>query len=442
LINRLLLFVLFLILVLEPTRLVPLALLPGLSYKNLLIYLLVIFLGIRAALSPTGLRLTDVDVHLAFLALIIYAFLSWAVWGAFDATYPSWRAFIGMKSQIVDYYLLLLIFRYGLDSLADTVWMLRAIVGTVLLVSAAVLVDYAFGFNIFGIHHGRVEGFIGEANQFGALLTFFLPVAFATTLSFARRARWLWWLLVAVSALLLIATGSRGSYLGVIAGSFLAAWYLRRHVDFLAVIKIGGVGLAIVSLLVIVAIFAFQMDFIVERVTGSVDDTTGAGRVQIWSAAFRVMLEWPLSFLVGYGWFSYGSSGIWKAMHSEYFRTLYELGVVGLLAFLALIAVLLGRTRASLERLMPELRTVEIAYVFGLVSLLVAVAFVDIPSTWPFVWITTGLMLGIQAHSRQPAPAAGGLVDEDPQPPPADDGPRTPPGRRGGPAWVNSTRPS
>jgi O-antigen ligase len=442
LINRLLLFILFLILVLEQTRLVPLALLPGLSYKNLLIYLLVMFLGIRAALSPTGLRLTDVDVHLAFLALITYAFLTWSLWGAFDATYPSWRAFIAMKSQYVDYYLLLLIFRYGLASLADTVWMLRAIVGSVLLVSTAVLVDYAFGFQLFGTHHGRLEGFIGEANQFGALLTFFLPIAIATTQSFARRARWLWWLLVAVMALLLIATGSRGSYLGVIAGSFLAAWYLRRHVDFLAVLKIGGVGLAIASLLVIVAVLAFQMDFIVERVTGTVDDTTGAGRVEIWSAAFRVMLEWPLSFLVGYGWFSYGSSGIWKGMHSEYFRTLYELGIVGLLAFLALIVVLLGRTRASLNRLMPELRRIEIAYVFGLVSILVAAAFVDISSIWPFVWIMTGLMLGIQAPSPQPAGADRGLADDDPLPPPAVDGVKTPPGRRGGHAWVSSTKPS
>jgi O-antigen ligase len=377
------------------------SLFPGLSVKNLYLYLMVLLLGVRAALSPTGLKFTDVDVHITFLALILYAFLTWAVWSAFEPTYSSWRAFIGLKSQIVDYYLIYFVFRYGVDTLADTLWVLRASVATILVTSAIVLIDYALGLHNFTVREGRQGGFFNEPNLYAALLVFFLPIAIATLQSFHWRARWFWWLLVAITIFLLLGTGSRGAWVGAIVGPLIAAWWLSRYVDFFAVLKVGGIALVVIAALVIVGVVVVEMEFIVTRVSRlwSQDATTASsGRLEIWAAALSLMRDWPYSFIFGFGWYSFSSSGLWKAAHSEYFRTFYELGIIGLGAYLILFAVLISRTRDRLASLPRRLQRLQISFLFGFVAMLIAIFFVDIPPVWPLIWPFVGLMLGIQAY--------------------------------------------
>ena len=149
-------------------------------------------------------------------------------------------------------------------------------------------------------------------------------------------------------------------------------------------------------------------------------DDASSGRIDIWSAALRVMLEWPLSFVVGYGWNTFGTSGIWKAAHSEYINALYELGAIGLVFVLALFAVIIGRARAALRFMPFELARLQIAYIYAVVGVLVAVVFVEVPAVWSLFWIYAGLMMSVQAHCKD---TAAGTVPADAVagPPPSDE---------------------
>jgi hypothetical protein len=408
-IRRLLLFGLFLILVLEVMHLFPLAILPGLSYKNLAVYLLLIMLGVRAALSEKRLRLRDPDIHAAFLGLIIYVFLTWSIASAFDPTYDSWRGFIAMKGQWIDYYLLFLIYCYGVDTAEDSLWLLRACTLTLLLVQLVVFVDYhnVPDLGLFYTHGLRAEGFVGEVNQYGAFLVFFVPVAVALLMDLRPRPQWFWWLMIGVSIFMLIVTVSRGSYVAAIGSMFASAWFLRRYVNARAIFRIGGAVLLSTVVLVIVAVFVLDLWFIVERVLWSSEEdirTASSGRLEIWTAAFQVMMEWPYSFLVGNGWFRWNESGIWKSAHSEYVHALFELGSIGLMLILVLFAVLLFRTRRAIGELTVEQRRLQIAYTFGIMAVFLAVAFVQIAEVWPIIWVYTGLIVKLQHESAASSP--------------------------------------
>ena len=178
-----------------------------------------------------------------------------------------------------------------------------------------------------------------------------------------------------------------------------------------AVLRVGGAALLVVALVGLFAVTVLELEFITERIekTTSEDITTAsAGRIEIWAAALRVMAAWPWSYLFGYGWFSYEASGIWKSAHSEYVHTFYELGIVGVILFLVLFYTLLSRTRSSLSALPPDLSRLQVAFVFGLSSLLIDIVFLTPSSVWSLIWCLTGLLLKLQtqeAASRAEAPA-------------------------------------
>ena len=424
--RRLLLFGLFLILVLELLRPFSLRLMPGVSYKNLALYLLLIFLGLRAATSPQGMRFRDLDVHAVFLAFLLYVFISWAVLAALDPTYNSWRGFVAMKGQWLDYYLLLLIYRYGIDSLEDALWLLKACTLTLLLITVPIFMDYVNLPNLafFGTHKGRAEGLMGEANIYGAFLVFFLPIAFAVLVNRRPRPGWFWKLTLVLCVFMLLATGSRGAYVAAIVGPIAATWYLRRYVNARAIFRIGGQSLLALAILGALAVVIFDLWFIVERLF-AIDPQSSAGRIDIWSAALRVMLEWPMSFVVGYGWNAFGESGLWKSAHSEYINALYELGVIGLLLLVVLFAVVIGRSRAALRSMPPELGRLQIAHIYAMVAVMVDVVFVQVQSFWPLFWIYAGLMMCVQAHCNE---AVAGKESAEPvaEPPAPDESYRLP----------------
>jgi O-antigen ligase len=109
------------------------------------------------------------------------------------------------------------------------------------------------------------------------------------------------------------------------------------------------------------------------------------------------MLEWPWSFLVGYGWNSFDSSGIWKAAHNEYVDRLYELGVFGLSLYIWLLYQITTRARRRLATADPELRRILIGYVFSISTVVVSIFFAALPGPWTIFWVITGLVMGLQA---------------------------------------------
>ncbi len=416
-----LVFSMFIVLFMDTTLGLKLGLGMGLSVKNLYLYLLCMLLMIDAAMKPGDLRLTDLDVQAPFLVLVGYALLTWIIKSTFDPVYPPMRSLVTMKNQLVDLYLFFLLFRFGPRTKEEFMWLLRGIVGVLAASSILTLVDFLDmpNLGIIGTHDGRVEGPIGAANQYGALLVFLLPIMVSLMPRPGQRGRIFWMTTMLASFILLVATGSRGAYVALVTGAVMGTVYLRRDVSPRLVMR--GLAIGLVAAVAAVVFVMFTSDEVIYQVTTKTQrvdaSEASSGRLDIWTAAFRVMLEWPLSYLVGYGWNSYEASGIWKAAHSVYFDAWYELGIIGLLTLLWLYGRLVVRSRAAIPGAGPEEARVLIGYVYGLLGLLVAMVFVQIPEPSTIVWMITGLVIGLQSFSRDTAQAPVGEEAEMARPP-------------------------
>lgn len=371
----------------------------GLSAKNLYLYFLVLLIAVKAGTGSKGLKFVDMDIHWPFILLIFYSVLTWIVSSVFDPTYDSLRGAVAMKSQLIDYYLFLVVFLYGVKTRSQFWWLLRVVVVTMFVSSFVTLIDFLNipDLGIVGTYKGRLEGPFGAANQYGALLAFLMPISISLTPSRKGMARFFWIIGVIVTGTLLIATGSRGAYLAVFAGSIAAAFYLRQFLNVRVVARYAAIGLAcLVLLLVVFAVL--NPEFLLERFekTTSSDIKYGSsGRIEIWTAVLLVMAEWPMSFIVGYGWNAYETSGIWKAAHNEYLDRLFELGAIGVLLFVAVLRSVPARLRRAIKDADDELSRVYKGYVFSMAIIFVDIVFVAIPDPWAIVWVVSGLMVGL-----------------------------------------------
>ena len=404
--RRFLLYGLFLIVLLDSLPNIGLGIGLGLSAMNLFLYFLLVLIAIRTVVGIKGIKFTELDVHLPFLLLMGYAGLTWAILGIFEPSYSAFQGAIAFKNQLLDLFLLMVIFRYGVESQEDFVWLIRAAMMTVFISSIVVLIDFLNipNLDFFGTHKGRAEGIVGEPNQYGALLAFCLPIAVAVMpRNRSTILYWVWRVAMFSSVAMLISTGSRGAYLAVFGGYVAGAIYLRHYLNMKQVFQYSVATMAVVSILTL-GLILYYPDLLTGRfedtVSGSLD-TASAGRVQIWAATARVMLEWPYSLFVGYGWNSAEFSGIWKSAHNEYLDRLYELGFLGLILFITLLVCVITRVKKVLRTTQDTYRPILIGYTFGMLSVTVAIFFVALSNTWSFVWAITGMVMGLQARLRE-----------------------------------------
>ncbi len=115
------------------------------------------------------------------------------------------------------------------------------------------------------------------------------------------------------------------------------------------------------------------------------------------------MLEWPYSYLVGYGWNAHEYSGIWKSAHNVYLDIWYELGMIGMLMFFWLLYSLITRLLPAIRLANTDDRRVLIGYTFGMLAVYVAISFVLLPTAWPYVWAITGIVMGYQSSIQADA---------------------------------------
>lgn len=399
--RRLLIYSMFFLLFADTALGIGLGIGLGLSVKNLFLYALCGLLLVDAALRPGGIRFSNIDIHGPFVLLILYALVTWGIKTISDPAYPVVRGGISLKTQLIDLYLFFLVFRYGLVTREDYLWMFKAVVGTLVASSVITLVDFFDipNLGIVGSFKGRVEGPVGAANQYGALLAFLIPLMVSLVPTTSGKGRKFWLAGIGASVLLLVSTGSRGAYVSIILGSVAATVYLRRYLSGQMIMRGAAIGFVLISLAAL-AVLVFQAQVFEEVASKSQSGDVvqaSSGRTAIWGAAFALMNEWPLSWIVGFGWNGFASSGIWKAAHSVYVNTLYELGIIGLTLQIWLFLAVLRRARAAIGDAPEDVRRVLVAYVFGLLPLLVTMAFVEIPRPQSLFWMTSGLVFGIAA---------------------------------------------
>jgi len=115
------------------------------------------------------------------------------------------------------------------------------------------------------------------------------------------------------------------------------------------------------------------------------------------------MTRTPLSFITGFGWDVYFVMPFRFAPHNHYLGTYFDLGIPGLTLFLYMMGriVKFARSTVSLadEAVLPHM----LAFIFGMLSLLISIIFADLFDPWSYIWVYVGAILRIAVLVKQGA---------------------------------------
>jgi len=397
---RYLLMVLYVISAAEATFELGLGIVLGLSATNLFLYALIFTILGRAVLTNTAIQFPLLGIHVAFGVLAAYAALSWGLNSMFDPTYPSFNGLLALKNDFVDNFLFFLVFFFGANSYEDAKKIFLFALHLIAMMTMLTIVDVSplVDLGIMGQGpDGRVSGPIGSSNQYGAFMAFFVPIFAAMAMGSKGVARLYWWFVFLCGFGLLVATGSRGTYVAMLAAVVIGVNFIKPYFDRRAIRRV-GLQLAAVLVVITVSVAVTNLELVESRLEQSTStdlDRLSSGRTAIWRATILVQAENPYTFIYGNGLNSHEQSGIWKSAHNSYLLILYELGLVGLILFLILLLSIIEQVRTLVKRTEGKERILMSGVAFGFFGVIVAIIFLDLYSPWFYVWSFLGMSLRI-----------------------------------------------
>ena len=374
-----------------------LSLLPGLSAKNLIIYLIFVLLALRMVVSRASIMAAG-QMQAAFLALILYSIVTIAV-SALLIDYPRFdvmQAVLRLKTALIDYYIFFMVFLFGVRTADDAMKVLKGLLLGSLFVNLVTIVD-AMGLVNIGFRvreDGRTGGAIGESNQYAVFILMFMPATIAAAVAASGLQRLFWVGATFVSAFALVTTASRGGFVGL-AMAFATGAYLYRHL--ISYSRAAGWALGMLVVLVVVVALSPYAGLLAERTIGEATsfdaNSASSGRSEIWANLLAAMVQAPITFVTGFGWDVYWAMPFAFSPHNHYLSLWFNLGLVGLLCGTYLLFSAISRARRASEHAAPPYRGQLIAFVMGGVGVATAVFFVDLYAPWYYFWMYGGLMM-------------------------------------------------
>jgi O-antigen ligase len=390
--------------------------LPGVKIKNALLYLIVLGVMLRMTLDR-NFRVQLPGVPILFGILIGYALLTYvAIVLAID--YPRYQVvqagFI-LKNSLVDQMLFFLVFFYGLRSNEDALTVLKVLLTAWAVSHIFAVLDATGMFHVGDIEQrsdGRVQGAVGESNQYGAFVALSLP-AIVALVTITRGAWRVFWVVASIiTAAALVMTVSRGAFVATVFATLLGMWLFRRFMPgrkLMRWLAWGSAGAVLAGVLVMSLGFG---DLIYQRVVEGANadlSTTSSGRTAIWESVLTVMFDKPLSLLSGFGWESYATFPFRWATHNHYLQLFFNLGVIGLVSSVLLFVIPVRTVNAAATYARADVRPVLIAFGMGTIAVATAVFFVNLYSPWLYYWSYAGIVMRLAANALEPqvyAPAA------------------------------------
>lgn len=271
------------------------------------------------------------------------------------------------------------------------------------------------------LHHGQgVGGWLGDENDFGMEMNVAVPVAFfmyqaATN----QRAKSLYIILMGLFVMSVVATSSRGAFLGLLAvGTYCWLYSPRKILSLILGICLGG--------LVLVTAPQEYWDRISSITDDSTMETGTAGqRMFTWGIGWEIFTANPI-FGIGQGNFpwtigEYMGGRTWQTKslagrqaHSLYFTLMPELGLVGVIIFGTMIYLnyrdtrvrqffpigphRMGQKRENGEGNDPEFERAALfgnAILGGMIGYLTTSAFIS-TLYYPTFWILMGLAVALR----------------------------------------------
>ncbi|MEM7281579.1 MAG: O-antigen ligase family protein [Pseudomonadota bacterium] len=404
--RRTILLSLFLVLLADQMFGWGLGLAPGLSVKNAYLYAIFAIILLEGVINKQEIRFDAMAIHAPFLLLIVLAIISVLYVGiVVELTgYRLLRGLVTVKNNLVDHYLFFIVFCYGLRSTRDVLWLGKAMLVIIALANFITLVDlYNIpNLGLIGDFNGRVEGPLGQPNEYGGLLAFFVPLLIGAVFNLSGFGRLVFVGSALVGLGMLILSGSRGAYVGLVFGALLSVIALRGVVRSAIVVK-WALAFSIILSLTILVIYIQYPEVMQERFEKSTDsnlDTVSSNRTWIWASALGVMMQDPISFLTGFGWNSFNLFRIQTDPHNTYLYYLFSLGIAGLVGFFFLVRNIVKFVADTARITHGPLRTEMTSFVFGFMAVLVAIFFTVLYKPWPFVWAYVGLAVRLCLNER------------------------------------------
>ena len=271
------------------------------------------------------------------------------------------------------------------------------------------------------LHGGRgVGGWLGDENDFGMEMNVAIPVAFFMyQAAQTQRAKLSYMLLLGLFVMSVVATSSRGAFLGLLAVGVYCWFYSPRKILSLIV------GLCLVGLVLIAAPQEYW-----DRINSITDDSTmetgtAGQRMFTWGIGWEMFLANPV-FGVGQGNFpwtigEYLDGRTWQTKslagrqaHSLYFTLMPELGLVGIIIFGTMIVLNYRDTRvrqfvpSELPAMRPRCENEQVtdpeferaalfgnAILGGILGYLITSAFIS-TLYYPTFWILMGLAVALR----------------------------------------------
>ncbi len=374
-----------------------LSILPGLSAKNLLIYLIAVLLALRIVMGRDSIMIARKQQG-AFIVQIGYAIITLLV-GTLIIDYPRYDfvdSFIKLKGTLIDQYIFFLVFLFGVRTADDAVKVIKGLLLGALFVNAVTILD-ALGFIEVGLRvrdDGRVGGAMGESNQYAAFIVMFLPATIAAAVA-SGGARRLFWLGSAfVGAFALVMTASRGGFMGLAMTCVAGAYMYRNLISYS---RVAGWAMGALVVLVVAVALSPYGGLLAERMIGQSSATdpfeASSGRSQIWVDLLAAMFQHPITFLTGYGWDVYWSMPFMFSPHNHYLALWFNLGLIGLFAGVYLLFTAIGQARRASIRAPRPYRGYLIGFVLGGIGVCTAVFFVDLYKPWYYFWMFGGVVM-------------------------------------------------
>ncbi|MFL6617324.1 MAG: O-antigen ligase family protein, partial [Povalibacter sp.] len=252
---------------------------------------------------------------------------------------------------------------------------------------------------------GRVQGTLGESNQYGAFAALTLPAVAAVAYASRGAMRWLWGGAALLTLATLLMTVSRGAFVGTTIACMAGLWMFRRYVSGPRLLQMGA---AVFGMLLIVGIVVgiWYGDLLRERLVGGVSANdmaaTSSGRTEIWATAIAAMVQRPWTFITGFGWNSYWALPFRYSPHNYYLAQWFNLGIVGLVCSIVLLVIPIRVARAAVFKADPEARIYLIGFVVSAVAFAASTFFVDLYEPWLYFWAYAGVLLRLAMLQELP----------------------------------------
>jgi len=305
----------------------------GYIYFQSIIWLVAIF----GVLSNVQSRIVLKKLSSSPQFRIVFFLFVWAVITIPTAIWPSHSYKIVTSSywKLILLFVLIIAYSHYKDAVSKMLW--AYFVGAIII--------SIYGLTGLSTNHRMEIADSYDPNDLALILAIIIPYSIFCMLHYSWKYKILWISGFMTLMVPVIRSESRGGFLSLIAIMVTSIYYIRK-ISFkqlmfaLFIVLIGAITLTSIT----GEGYWKRMETIIDPAE-DYNVTARSGRIQVWKRGIDIIMENPLCG-VGIGNFAtaegeihvrQGGSGKWSAAHNSFIQIAAELGILGLLAYCAII---------------------------------------------------------------------------------------------------------